>query len=102
LDVYKNVPSTIERIKNGYDRRKDNPKELESFYQRYLDSVADNYPEHYSLWKLWDNKNRKFVLFNDEERQVVKSFKIDNTYKQLQVIVYGPLKETVSRVKLTC
>jgi len=102
LDVYKNVPSTIERIKNGYDRRKDNPKELESFYQRYLDSVAANYPEHYSLWKLWDNKNRKFVLFNDEERQVVKSFKIDNTYKQLQVIVYGPLKETVSRVKLTC
>lgn len=101
-DVYKNVLSYLERINNGYERRKYDRIELEKFYKRYLDSVADNYPEEYSLWELWNKKSRKFVLFNDKEREVVKNFKIDNTYKQLQVIVYGPLSETISRVKLTC
>ena len=101
-DIYKNVPSTLVRINNGYERRKDDRRELENYYERYLDRIADNYPKEYSLWKLWEGGVRKFVLFNDEEREVVKKFKINNTYKQLQVIVYGPLAKTVSRVELSC
>lgn len=101
-DIYRNVPTTLERINNGYERRKDNTKELNDFYERYLDNLADNYPKEYSLWRLWKSDVRDFVLFNDEEREVVKKFKIDNTYKKLQVVVYGPLAETVSRVTLSC
>ncbi len=101
-DIYRNVPSTIERINNGYDRRENDTKELNDFYERYLDNLADNYPKEYSLWRLWKSDVRDFVLFNDEEREVVKNFKIDNTYKQLQVVVYGPLAKTICRVELSC
>ena len=101
-DIYRNVPSTLERINNGYKRLKYNTKELNGYYERYLDSLADNYPKEYSLWRLWNSGIRDFVLFDDEEREVVKNFKIDNTYKKLQVVVYGPLAETMSRVTLSC
>lgn len=101
-DVYKNLESVFNRLNNGYERVKDNENELQNFYKRYLNDVADNYPEEYSLWRLWESGVRTFVLFNDEERAVTKKFKIDDTYKQLQVVVYGPLTETISRIELNC